>query len=114
MSTSQKFAMAAHLHVLLRRKTGRVTDTEWMVVNAEYAREIVRFARSKAQEGRDAELGEYADKAEKTLLERDASRPAAPVFGAGAPGQTALERLRQRHQPADEERSAPRYVGGIR
>ncbi|MDO8770278.1 MAG: hypothetical protein Q7K57_16555 [Burkholderiaceae bacterium] len=26
--------IAAHLHVLLRRKTGRVTDTEWMASNA--------------------------------------------------------------------------------
>ena len=37
MSEADKLAIAAHLHVLLRRKTGRVTDTEWMAVNAEYA-----------------------------------------------------------------------------
>ena len=29
MPDSDKLAIAAHLHVLLRRKTGRVTDTEW-------------------------------------------------------------------------------------
>ena len=45
MLPSEKLAIAAHLHVLLRRKTGRVTDTEWMAHNAEYATEIVRFAR---------------------------------------------------------------------
>jgi len=28
MSSTLKIAIAAHLHVLLRRKTGRVTDTE--------------------------------------------------------------------------------------
>lgn len=28
MSSSQKIAIAAHLHALLRRKTGRVTDVE--------------------------------------------------------------------------------------
>ena len=33
MSDSDKLAIAAHLHVLLRRKTGRVTDTEWMAAN---------------------------------------------------------------------------------
>jgi hypothetical protein len=27
-NTSELFAIAAHLHVLLRRRTGRVTDTE--------------------------------------------------------------------------------------
>ena len=44
MSDSDKLAIAAHLHVLLRRKTGRVTDTEWMAVNADYAQEIVRLS----------------------------------------------------------------------
>ena len=48
MSQNEAFAAAAHLHVLLRRKTGRVTDTEWMVSNFEYAQAIVRFARDKA------------------------------------------------------------------
>jgi hypothetical protein len=49
MSTTDVFAIAAHLHVLLRRKTGRVTDTEWMATNADYAREIVRHAREGRQ-----------------------------------------------------------------
>ena len=34
MPESDRLAIAAHLHVLLRRKTGRVTDTEWMAANA--------------------------------------------------------------------------------
>lgn len=39
----------AHLHVLLRRKTGRVTDTEWMVSNVDYARAMAHYAeKSKA------------------------------------------------------------------
>ncbi len=56
MPDADKLAIAAHLHVLLRRKTGRVTDTEWMAVNAEYALEIVRFARQHAQEDNVPEL----------------------------------------------------------
>ena len=44
MLPSERLAIAARLHVLLRRKTGRVTDTERLAVNAEYAAEIVRFA----------------------------------------------------------------------
>lgn len=42
MLASEKLAIAAHLHGLLRRKTGRVTDMEWMASNAAYAAEIVR------------------------------------------------------------------------
>ncbi len=64
MSSSEKIAIAAHLHVLLRRKTGRVTDTEWMACNLEYAAEITRFAREKAAEDGHADLAAWADKLE--------------------------------------------------
>lgn len=62
MLASEKIAIAAHLHVLLRRKSGRVTDTEWMATNREYAAEIIRFAREKALEDGHADLAEWADK----------------------------------------------------
>ncbi len=48
MLASEKLAIAAHLHVLLRRKVGRVTDTEWMAINTDYATEIIRIARASA------------------------------------------------------------------
>ena len=51
MSSNEKLAIAAHLHVLMRRKTGRVTDTEWMASNPAYAAEIIRLAHLKAAEG---------------------------------------------------------------
>ena len=91
MLGSQKLAIAAHLHVLLRRKTGRVTDTEWMAVNLEYALEIVRFARAKALEDGHTDLAEWADK-----LERAATDPTpaqrVPLL------QTAAQLLRERGQ----------------
>ena len=65
---AQHQAMAAHLHVLLRRKTGRVTDTEWMVANQDYAREVVRFARMKAREDGHQDLEEWAVKLEQAVL----------------------------------------------
>lgn len=140
MDTSQKLAIAAHLHVLLRRKTGRVTDTEWMAGNLEYAREVVRFARAKANEDKHPDLHEWADKLERAMLEQTAA-PAKPLV------QSALQALRQPAplaEPATAERTggfsasrfaassgfaesamdadraarrepaAPRYVGGIR
>ena len=71
MLESEKFAIAARLHVVLRRKLGRVTDVDWMVKNREYALEVLRVAR----EQRDPEFSELADAFEAALL----PRPAAPV-----------------------------------
>ena len=74
MLQSEKIAIAAHLHVLLRRKTGRVTDTEWMASNAEYAAEIVGFARARAKEDGHADLADWADKLEVAMAAPNAKR----------------------------------------
>lgn len=71
MPSSEKIAIAAHLHVLLRRKTGRVTDTEWMASNSEYATEITRFARQKAAEDGHMDLAAWADKLEEVMAVPD-------------------------------------------
>ena len=92
MLVSQKIAIAAHLHVMLRRKTGRVTDTEWMAQNLEYAMEIVRFSRTKAVEEGHPELIEWADKLERAVLE--------PTPGHKPLAQTALEMLKERNAAA--------------
>ncbi|RUP25004.1 MAG: hypothetical protein EKK45_22070 [Curvibacter sp.] len=107
MLASEKLAIAAHLHVLLRRKAGRVTDTEWMAVNADYAAEILRVARSAAQEGGHADLAEWADKLEQAWN---------PPVAAPTPREQVLTRVGLRGAapaaPADPE--APRYIGGLR
>ncbi len=72
MPSSEKIAIAAHLHVLLRRKTGRVTDTEWMARNHEYAAEITRFAREKAAEDGHPDLAAWADKLEELMASPEA------------------------------------------
>ena len=72
MPLSEKIAIAAHLHVLLRRKTGRVTDTEWMASNLEYAAEIVRFSREKAAEDGHIDLGAWANRLEEIMATPDA------------------------------------------
>ena len=56
MEDSERLAIAAHLHVVLRRKTGRVTDTEWMACNQAYAQAMVEFSRRHAREHQDGEL----------------------------------------------------------
>ena len=144
MLLSQKLAIAAHLHVLLRRKTGRVTDTEWLAENLAYAQEIIRFARVKAHEDGLPELDEWADKLERAVLEDASPAAARPLV------QSAVQSLRERARPiapeptpvtertggfsqsmfnttggfsestldpekaAKRDPKAPRYVGGIR
>ncbi len=101
MQESEKVAIAAHLHVLLRRKTGRVTDTEWMAVNAEYAAEVVRFARAQAAEGRGDDLAEWAGKLEAALAPQTAPRPSRGTSSRPA-------------ELTEDDTEAPRYVRGIR
>lgn len=78
MPSNEKIAIAAHLHVLLRRKTGRVTDTEWMASNLEYAAEIARFSRAKAVEDGHSDLAVWADKLDEIMAVVD-PKPKVPL-----------------------------------
>ena len=106
MLNSEKLAIAAHLHVLLRRKTGRVTDTEWMARNTEYAIEIIRFARASAQTDGHVDLGEWADKLAAALSDTSAVQP--PVLTR----LYAASHTPKETQPPTEP--SERYVRGIR
>lgn len=104
MLVSEKLAIAAHLHVLLRRKTGRVTDTEWMASNLEYGLEIVRFTRAKALEDGHPDLNDWADKLERALLESGKAAPKPLV-------QSAMQMLRDRPPAAPIEAPEPPASG---
>lgn len=106
MSNTERMAVAAHLHVALRRKAGRVTDTDWVAVNDEYAREVVRLARAKAQELADAGLAELANRLE-LLLQPASTRTVAPL------AQRLSQGLRQEAARADGDEGG-RYIGGLR
>jgi hypothetical protein len=54
------FSLSARIHVLLRRETKRIVDVEWMAVNADYVREILKI--SLATE--NAELNELVQRIE--------------------------------------------------
>jgi hypothetical protein len=135
MLPSEILAIAARLHVVLRRKTGRVTDTEWLAVNAEYATEIVRYARTRAVEPGMEEVAEWADRLEqamaaapaprKTLLgvvtQARAAVPApspAPVRDRGFQKSGWGESLFADSRPAPgsepDDSDTGRYVGGLR
>jgi hypothetical protein len=93
MPSNEKIAIAAHLHVLLRRKTGRVTDTEWMATNLEYAAEIARFARAKAAEDGHNELLVWVDKLEEVMAVPD-QKPKVPLVQMLVKSQPIVSRER--------------------
>ncbi len=102
------FAIAARLHVVMRRAVGRVTDVDWMVRNRDYAREVIRVARLHA----DADLLALADKFESALAQMDTPVPSARR------ATTTVAEARERSPvmpPATHVMPAvPRYVGRLR
>ncbi len=115
MLNSEKLAIAAHLHVLLRRKTGRVTDTEWMANNTEYAAEIVRFARAAAEEDGHTDLAEWAAKLELAMVPAHTPRSTrSSLFGViGGVAKPAMPGASDSLMGASEQ-DAHRYIRGIR
>lgn len=103
MNDSERLAVAAHLHVALRRKTGRVTDTEWMASDQAYAQAMVAFAMQHAKAHDDAELAQLAQRF-------SASLPGAVVIHPGIAGAVTEPAPR----PMGLVQSARRYVGGLR
>ena len=123
MLASEKLAIAAHLHVLLRRKTGRVTDTQWMADNLEYAADVVRFARRSAAEDGHTDLAEWADKLEQAMFTAPAQRPKAVSPQAVAPSvMPTLRSLLASNassnavpaEAGDSQFDSARYVRGLR
>ena len=108
MANSERVATAAHLHVALRRKAARVTDTDWMAENDDYAREVVRVARAKAREDGDTQLADLASKLEALLL-ASAQLPPSP---APPLVQRVTRNLRESNAPGADD--AERYIGGLR
>jgi len=90
-SDSEKLAVAAHLHVLMRRKMGRVTDVEWLVRNADYAREIIRLA---CQQAEHPEVADWGARLQAMLFPKPPPATTTPV------GARAV--------------AAARYIGGLR
>ncbi|AWI53989.1 hypothetical protein DEH84_11540 [Aquabacterium olei] len=108
---STRIALAARIHVALRRKTGRVTDTEWLAQDPTYATEIIRMCRAEG----DAELVGLADKLDAAMqtLRPRVVRPVAPppvaVVPAWADSSMQLEAERERERKIEQ-----RYVGRLR
>lgn len=84
MVDSEKFALAARLYVLLKRKTGRSIDAAHIINSKEYAREVIATAR----EARDPDLEILLDRFERELFGK-VTRPASATAPAAAAETTA-------------------------
>lgn len=62
------FSLAGRMHVSLRREVNRIIDVEWFCLNAAYAVEVIKLARSTQSE----ELNKLAERMEQVhpLLKR--------------------------------------------
>lgn len=126
MLESERFAIAAHLHVVLRRTNGRVTDVEWMIKSPEYAREIIRVARTEPH----PDLHKLADKLEAALpplvsplvpvmsqrqLNASASPGAQPAFAPTQSGASSgFPSSDFTPSGFDQAQGRKRYVGTLR
>lgn len=80
MTQAERFSLATHLYVRLRRSSGRVVDAVWMAQNDDYAREILRLAANDA----DAETRNLVERFQALLGNRPAPRKPAPAVTVAA------------------------------
>lgn len=95
MAETERFGLASHLYVKLRRSHARVVDVAWMAQNDEYAKEILRIAR----ESPDPDVAKIVERFEELLgIKRAAPAAApAPVAKSAPKPVTALEKEVARH-----------------
>lgn len=101
-SDSHIYGLLGRIHVLMRRTLNRITDVEYMRINADYTREILRIAMGTES----TELHELCAKL-RVAMELDGPAPPAPkektfTFGLGG-----------RKDPPPEE-GDERYIGTLR
>jgi hypothetical protein len=101
-SDSHIYGLLGRIHVLMRRALNRITDVEYMRINAEYTREILRIAEATD----NAELHELCGKL-RVAMELDGPVPPQREekrfsFGLGG-----------KKEPSPED-GDERYIGTLR
>lgn len=105
-SDSVIYGLLGRIHLLMRRVSNRITDVEYMRVNKDYAREVVRLAMATG----NPELAELSARL-RLAMELDApTATAALAEDRSGPG--LLERLRTARPEATHP--TQRYVGSLR
>jgi hypothetical protein len=109
LSDSDKLGIAAHLHVAMRRKIGRVTDVEWLVRDPAYAREIIRLALAERDH---PELQGWALKLQAALF--PATLGSTPAANSGPMPLDATTSPSRDTPLRPAQGLLGRYVGGLR
>lgn len=108
-SASDLLAAAAHLHVQMRRLTGRVTDTEWMATSPDYARAMVQLACEKAQADGHTSLFQAAERLHALIPPPPSAKPVSRLPMAIDVGAEAVAAV-----SSAVTALADRYVGRLR
>ncbi|KOR31617.1 hypothetical protein TI05_12455 [Achromatium sp. WMS3] len=112
-SSSEQLRLAAQIHLLLRRATGRVIDIEWLAVNAEYAKEIIRVIRLHTADDPMSTLAQLADEFEQIMFSLPKSKAHVEVNIPKVKKQAAYVNT-QLGPALDTENNVERYVYGLR
>jgi len=106
MSEGDRLTVATRLYVRLRHSTGRLIDSVWMSQNQEYAREILRVARTST----DAEVLRLADRFDELMFGAKPKASAPPLPPA------RVMPLPPAEEPAEDDNAAltAKYLGSLR
>lgn len=111
-SDSHIYGLLGRIHVQMRRTLNRITDVEYMRVNAEYSREIVRIGEATD----NAELVDLCGKL-RVAMELDGPASDAPKKAAppGEPEKRSLFSAFGHHpKPDEDEEGDNRYIHSLR
>ncbi|GEC96181.1 MAG: hypothetical protein RLZZ220_1748 [Pseudomonadota bacterium] len=104
-SDSVLYGLLGRIHLLMRRAANRIIDIEYMRINKDYAREIVRVGVATGH----AELIELCDRLRQAM---ELDPPAAPAEPRREAPPGLLERLRSARSGATHP--TQRYIGSLR
>lgn len=105
-SDSVIYGLLGRIHVMMRRVLNRITDVEYMRINKDYSREIVRIGEAAGH----AELSELCARL-RAAMELDAT-PATTDFQTKAGQSGIFQKLL--HPEIHHEEAKDRYVRSLR
>lgn len=110
-SDSYIYGLLGRIHVLMRRTVNRITDVEYMRVNADYAREIVRIGETTG----NADLFDLCAKL-KVAMELEAALPEGKTTKPKSSEEKRglLSVFGQHRHPPEDDEGDNKYIRSLR